>query len=521
MADAGYSFFIDWNGDGDYGDALENVTSRVLGLRSAVQINYGRDQARALSAIAPGETDLELNNDDQALSPENTASPLYGNIGPGKALLIQATYAGTTYDLFRGYLDDFTIDPGHDTRSVKVSAVDLLAKFGQVKVHTDLYPVATTGEAIGYLLDELGWPEAARDIDSGASVLRWWCADDEDGLAALAAIVEAEGPPAFAYIGADGNFVFRDRHHRLTRAASTSSQVTIDSGANGTEPSFSDMTYEIGWKDLINEIKAEVAEREPAFLDPIWSTDDTYTIQAGETLVIPIVATDPFYGAITPEEDTDFTVLSGTVSQVTITRTSGKSLELWILASTATVVSGIQIRGFAVPVARTLQVYVKDAASITDNDVRTMQDADIELANKNDMHSIARIIVGQRAQRVPIVTIKVNNGNALRLAQILNRDLSDRIHIVEPDETFLDHDFFIENIKHDIAQVGKDHAVLFGCERAPSTAGQTVTWFTFDSASKGFDDGAFSSVGLSLGTSLFILDDATQGRLDQGNGLGF
>ena len=103
-----------------------------------------------------------------------------------------------------------------------MSCLDLMARFAQANpLSTPLYASIRTGTAIGYILDALGWPGGARDIDPGASTIRWWWEEGADGLTALARMLAAEGPPAMCFVDTNANFVYRDRHHRLPRAAST------------------------------------------------------------------------------------------------------------------------------------------------------------------------------------------------------------------------------------------------------------------------------------------------------------
>jgi hypothetical protein len=55
----------------------------------------------------------------------------------------------------------------------------------------------------------------------------WWWASQADAFDMLTELLASEGPPSIAYIAPDGTFVFRDRHHRLLRAASLTSQATF------------------------------------------------------------------------------------------------------------------------------------------------------------------------------------------------------------------------------------------------------------------------------------------------------
>lgn len=526
MSTADYDFLVDWNDDGDFSDTGEDITSRVLGTRSPIKFAYGRDQARALSAIRAGEVAFEVNNESKDYSPDNGSSPLAGNLEPGKPMLIRATFNAVTYDLFRGFLDDYDLKPSStaNVSTASFSGLDLLHKLAQADMSTELYSSLQSGEAIHKLLDAIGWPEADRDIDQGATTLRWWWEEGVDGLTALKKIVDSEGPPAFAYVGTDGNFVFRDRHHRLTTTESTTVQATFT--ASGSEPQFSEpMEYNVGWRDLINQVVIEVHEREAQPLQAVWRNEDAFSMTAGEVIEFEIKPSDPFFGAVVPSPGpagSDIRVTEGSDDdlEVTLSRTSGQSVVCKLKAASAMTISFFQMRAFPVTVARTVKVVAENAQSIAKHGVRTDTDINPAWGNRNDAFAVASIIVAQRGERLPVVHITIKNANDTRLTQILSRDLSDRIHITETGETGLDDDFFIEQIEHEIAQAGKVHNVTFGCEKISLSASATPTYFTFDVAGKGFNDGVFGEEGMIEGSKLFILDDPVNGVLDDA-GLGW
>lgn len=125
----------------------EDVTNRVLGLRTPLQFSYGRDQARSLSAVAPGDITLEINNRSRDYSPNNPGSVIAGYLASGKPLIVKATYNGLTHVLFNGFLDTYEITPNRDTRSVKFTALDVLSKLNGL-ISTTVYEALRTGMAL-------------------------------------------------------------------------------------------------------------------------------------------------------------------------------------------------------------------------------------------------------------------------------------------------------------------------------------------------------------------------------------
>lgn len=219
----GYTVAIDWNNDGDYDDTAENVTADVLA-SGPVTFQYGRDQSRALSPPAVGTLGFTLCNADRIYSPENPDSPIADDIAPAAAIKVEEVIDNVLYPLMTGRVDLFDVRTDRGDRSAVITGLDGLALLRGAKISTELYEAQRTGTLIGVILDAIGWT-APRDLDLGATHVPWWWASQADAFDLLAELLASEGPPSVAYVAPDGTFVFRDRHHRLLRAASLTSQA--------------------------------------------------------------------------------------------------------------------------------------------------------------------------------------------------------------------------------------------------------------------------------------------------------
>lgn len=510
---ATYTIAVDWNGDGNFTDTGEDVSARTLE-RTAVTVRLGRDQARALSPMAPGRGQMELDNRSKDYSPENTSSPLHGNVLPGRDVKITAVLNGTTYGILRAYLDDFDVDPSISGRSVPVTLLDPLARLKQVRVSTGVYHSVRTGEAIGLLLDAAGWDPDLRDLDVGATTCPWWWVKDSDAFTALQQLVDSEGPGALVTVDIDGKIVFRDRHHRLTRSASTTVQATFRD--TGTEPNFSaPMVYDHGWRDLVNSVTFSVPVRAVAGeLSPVWTSTGPHTLADGQTILINADASAPFVGAVTPEVGTDFQLLSG-VAEVSLSRTSGETVTIFVKATNGpAVISDLQLRAYSVATAHTVQVQAEETVSKGRYGARSLPDGrDPVWASLPDAVAIADLILAQRAERLPTVSITVKPGNDTRLTQQLVRDLSDRVRIVEA-QTVLDAEFYVEQIEHSIMEAGLFHVTTFGCEKIPTVS---TTVFILDSTTQGrLNTNTLGTIGVDSPASVFTLDSSTNGLLGRG-----
>jgi hypothetical protein len=506
-----YEFKVDWNADGDYDDTGEDITTRVL-TRSPTTISYGRDQARALSPIGPGEAELELDNRTRDYSPENTSSPLNGLVLPGRPMRIRAGFGGVTYDLFAGILDDFHVLPDLASRSIGLTCVDAITQLRGIDISTGVHRGIRTGEAIGLVLDAAGWPADLRDLDTGATCIPFWWEEGTDALSAIEQLVDSEGPPAMVTADGRGRVVFRDRHHRLIREASMSSQATFRD--EGGEPLFSDLVYHHGWRDIANSVTQSDPERAIApVAEDVWTSYRTNDLAAGETLPITVELTEPAVSAITPVVGTDFTLRTGAAPTVTLSRTSGASITLFLTAAAGSscTIEALKLRAYPVFVARTLQVHAEDSVSIAAYGRRSFP-LEAPWASLEDARAIVKIVLAHRAERLPIADLKIVAAPwpNERRTQVLTRDLSDKVSIIDS-ETGIDDSFYIERIRHTISGGGVVHEAELGCEKA---AGQVANAFRFDTAGLGFGDGTFAREGFDEADLIFRFDMEGRGFND-------
>jgi hypothetical protein len=508
---ATYRLYVDWLDNGFADTGVDDVTARTLDERQQVTIRYGRDQARQFSPTSPGEAGFMLDNRSRDYSPENTSSPVAGFVAPGRPVKFEATVGATTTTLYTGYLDGLEIKPGINDQSVPATCLDALGRMRGVQVTTPLYQAVKTGEAIGYLLDAIGWPADLRDLDAGVSVLPFWWLDATDAFDALTALADSEGPAALITVDGLGRIVFRDRHHRLTRTESLDVQSTWLS--SGVEPCISDpVTYNHGWKEIVNAVSADVQLRTIAVsVSQVWSSQGLITVPAGTPVTVTAQASSPFVGAVTPVVGTDYTVVSGAVT-VGISRTSGQSTVITLTSAGGAVVQDLSFRAQAIT-STTITVTVEDAPSIARYGRKSMSDGRLPTwTNPYDTLAILQLIVGRRAERLPTVMVTMKGaGSPLRLAECLGRNLSDRVHLTES-LTGLDADMFVEQITHTIGQGGREHVTTFGLEKIPAVVS---TPFTFDVAGRGFDDGRFAADGVDNPATMFRFDTVGQ-CFDQG-----
>ena len=498
MAVRDYALAIDFSGATDFTGPYDDISSYLLDTH--LEVSYGRDSPRTDGPMASGRLAFSVDNRDKRFSSANTASPLAGRVTPGR----RAELSLSSAVLLSGVVERVTVDANHPADAATFEVLDAWGRPGGEQLSTPVYAGVRTGTAIGHVLDAIGWT-GGRDIDLGATHIPFWWAEGEDAATAIDKLVASEGPPAIAYVQG-GTFVFRDRHHRITRAASVTSQATFTgalstAGPGGAFRIGSERIYDDGLTHLANAATFSVGQRVPAFGTVVWSTDDPISLAANDTVTLQAQATEPFYGA------TVAATVTGTAT-ATLSRTSGRVVTVTLTTGgTPAIVTAVTITATSLPVVRTVKVTAEDAASIATYE-RNEWPGEVPWANIYDAQAIATRIVAVYAQPRPAVTFNIASLDASYLAQIVARQIGDRITIRD-DDLGINADYMIEKITHRITKLGVMHQVTFACQVVDPT--QPANIFTFDVAGKGFNDGLFGTAGIDSASNVFRFDVAGQG----------
>lgn len=512
MTVRGFTLAGDWSRSSGFTGTLEDVSSYVSA-DTDISITLGRDTSQAASELNSGTLGFALEDQARNFAPDYASSPIFGKVAPGVPFTFNYTQSGSTTTLFAGPLDDFTYDP--NVRRFSGQVLDAWGQPGAEQLSTPVYSGLRTGDLIGVVLDAIGWT-GLRDLDPGATAPSFWWAEGKDAKTAIQELVDSEGPPAIAYVDG-GTFVFRDRHHRLLRPASQTSQGTYTHiFPEGTGPG-SDFKvlknafeYRHGRRSIVNAAAFEVDVRAPGLPASVWSTDSPISIASGTTETVVVQADNGFVGAITPVSGIDFTPTGGTVS-ASLSRTSGQSLIISLTATGDSVVPTLQLR--AVPLTtRKVKVSAEDAGSIGKVGRQTWG-RPLPWANAYDAQAIANRIVATYATARPVLTFTIDGLlGSTYAAQFAGRKVSDRI-TVRNDILGINGPFIIEKITRRIRQLGARGIELeITCE-APEPV-QASNAFTFDVAGKGFNQGAFGVNGIDSATQVFRFDTAGQGFND-------
>lgn len=265
-----------------------------------VHIKRGNDVSQPTLPIKIGEATFDLDNQDGNWDVDTR------DLDEGDPIRIQANHSSVDYPLFEGPVEALTEHPEWARQSVSVRALGPGGAFARRKNYkSELQTGVRIDQAIGTLLDAVGWPSADRVLDvADRSCEFFWLDVEDDPWKILSQLVNAEGPLAQFYMDGQGRAVFEAQNFRTTATRSTVIQETFRRVT--TEPIFSRMLkYDNGQKAVVNKaaiswqkLAAQVAEPEVIFsewvLDQDASTAHTFkvpsVVKAGDVVLINICA---------------------------------------------------------------------------------------------------------------------------------------------------------------------------------------------------------------------------------------
>ena len=206
---------------------------------NAIEGHTKRGRQFALDRTEAGTATVILPNMDGAYWQGNTGSAYYGKVLPDKPINIRRTYGGVTYDIYTGFINRW--QPvwlgANRVAAMRLECSDFMAMAAQHEINDGAgYSEELSGERLGNILDEIGWPVSTSDADywllgvSGNSelgettILAGSIGAGQTTIAASGALSGvnalghmqdvAETERGLLFINTDGSIAFHDRYHR-------------------------------------------------------------------------------------------------------------------------------------------------------------------------------------------------------------------------------------------------------------------------------------------------------------------
>ena len=208
----------------------------------SVSIKRGRNPQ--VDEFQTGTMTLRIVDQSGAFNSQNASSPYYGLLDPMRKVSISATYGGTTYPMFSGFITSYTTTTPRTATDVvytTIQAVDAfrLAQNAQISTVTGATAGQLSGTRINEILDEIAWPSSMRDVDAGLTTMQADPGTARTSLAALQTVTNSEYG-AF-YVDASGSFVFQDR--TVTTASVAGTPVVFND--NGSDISYANAVWRL------------------------------------------------------------------------------------------------------------------------------------------------------------------------------------------------------------------------------------------------------------------------------------
>lgn len=213
-----------------------------------------------------GSLRFSLDNRDRRFDPTYTSGPYYGNLKRTRRVRLRATYDGSTYALWSGYVRGWPLRrEGYGDQYVEMVADDGFAVFGSGEVNGS-FSAQRTDERIAAVLDALGWqtgtpwvlgdatygllgtstllaPVGDRSLDQGSTRVQAATLTGTAGVQHLRDVERTE--LGLLFIAADGGVVFHNRVRRLNAGSKGALAVFGEDAAGGEVPYASvDLDYD-------------------------------------------------------------------------------------------------------------------------------------------------------------------------------------------------------------------------------------------------------------------------------------
>jgi len=161
-----------------------------------------------------GTLTLRIVDQNGDFNPQNPSSPYYGLLTPMRKVAITATYNGTEWPMFSGFITSYTTTTpkmATDVVYTTITAVDGFRLFQNSQITNVTLASAgdLPGERVNAILDEIAWPPSQREIEYGDTIFQ---ADPGTLRTALAALQTASISEYGAiYMDARGSVNLKDR----------------------------------------------------------------------------------------------------------------------------------------------------------------------------------------------------------------------------------------------------------------------------------------------------------------------
>jgi hypothetical protein len=156
--------------------------------------NFDTQRGRSfeLDEVSAGTGTFELSNTGRQYEPSSTGGAYAPNVDVMKPMRVTAVHSGTTYNLFRGFVESWPQQyRGFTDPVVDMAAVDGFKVFTFWEV-ASTSPEELSGARIGRILTAVDWPSTARAIDAGDVTCQAYTPDCAYALSEIGRVTRTE-----------------------------------------------------------------------------------------------------------------------------------------------------------------------------------------------------------------------------------------------------------------------------------------------------------------------------------------
>lgn len=229
----GFPFILDDPKNGVIGTntLASNISNLIVDVSSQTiraSINMGYNLLQ--NQFQAGQATFRVIDPNGDFNPANTSSPYFGYLTPLRKIRFSASYSGTGYFLFSGYITayNYSYPKDQDTGFVDLVCVDAFRLLNLAGITSVAGATAgeTTGSRIINILNQVSFPSSLRNIENGASTVQ---ADPGNVRTALAAIQNCEfSEQGSFYMDGAGNATFKSRATVQAAAGKTPTKFAND-----------------------------------------------------------------------------------------------------------------------------------------------------------------------------------------------------------------------------------------------------------------------------------------------------
>lgn len=213
-------------------DASYSWTTISDSIRS---LTYQRGRQNELNRMETGTGGLLVKDPESDWDSDNTGGVYYPNARAYVPVRARATVNSNTYPLFQHYLErkPRTLRVKTTYAERQLTLVDGFEWLARAGISGESYAQELTGARIANVLNDVFWPSALRDLDTGNETVGDYILEADDGTKALAYLLAvADTENGLLFVDAQGRITFVERH-ALIQSPYTVSQATFCDATSG------------------------------------------------------------------------------------------------------------------------------------------------------------------------------------------------------------------------------------------------------------------------------------------------